>query len=119
MWEDRSTIYSKHSAGPGDKEVKGEGGGSDEDTFCFSCKMGPGRSSMMVLRPHDTTASMGFLVEWKRTLSSMTVGEERGRERERENCGGGSRETGRSRLGSLKAEKLIILPVFFDVITPN
>lgn len=33
--------------------------------------------------------------------------------------GKGDRETDRSRLGSLKAEKLIILPVFFDVITPN
>lgn len=89
-----------------DEEVKG--GGSDEDIFCFSCMMGPGRSSMMALRPHGTAASMGAWSEWKRTLSSIIVGEE-----------GGDRETDRSRLGSLKAEKLIILPVFFDVITPN
>lgn len=32
---------------------------------------------MMALRPHDTAVSMGARSEWKRTLSSITVGEER------------------------------------------
>lgn len=60
-----------------DEEVKWGGVVSDEDIFCFSCMMGPGRSSMMALRPHDMAASMGARSEWKRTLSSITVGEER------------------------------------------
>lgn len=70
------------------RKLKGGGGGCDEDTFCFSCMMGPGRSSMMAFRPHDMTASMGAWSEWKRTLLSITVEEERGRGRTKRGEGG-------------------------------
>lgn len=66
----------------------------DEDIFCFSCMMGPGRSSMMAFRPHDMTASMGVWSEWKRTLSSITVEEERGRGRAKRGGRGTERQTG-------------------------
>lgn len=90
-----STVQELNTDGGG-----GGWGGSDED-ICLSCMMGPGRSSMLTLRPHDVYGSVVRME--KNTFTHYG--------------GGGGRETGR--LGSLKAEKLIILPVFFDVITPN
>lgn len=70
------------------RKLRGGGGGSDEAIFYFSCMMGPGRSSMMAHRPHDTAASIGAWSEWKRTLSSITVEEERGRGRMKRGEGG-------------------------------